>query len=148
MLTKVRRTGPYLRTEIWPVRYGSVTVDFDRYRVCSSYRPAQGGPRTGKPSDRYIPPIPGGTENLADKYLTTCIIVQGIKNQYMLAISINTPWFDPILLYWQRASKRRLASLNLQAMRFKEAPLGRLPKPKRPTLQASAWVKLGDRPGF
>ncbi|RWW12691.1 hypothetical protein GW17_00023628 [Ensete ventricosum] len=40
---------------------GSVTVDFDRYRVCSSYRPVQGGPHTGKLSDRYVPPIPGGT---------------------------------------------------------------------------------------
>ncbi|RZR80399.1 hypothetical protein BHM03_00006430 [Ensete ventricosum] len=29
-------------------RYGSVTVDFDRYRVCSSYCPVQGGPRTGE----------------------------------------------------------------------------------------------------
>ncbi|RZS15715.1 hypothetical protein BHM03_00047583, partial [Ensete ventricosum] len=33
----------------------SVMVDFDRYK---------GGPRTGKPSDRYVPPVPGGTENL------------------------------------------------------------------------------------
>ncbi|RRT38602.1 hypothetical protein B296_00031786 [Ensete ventricosum] len=40
---------------------GSVTVDFDRYRVCSLYRPVQDGPRTDKPSDRYVPPIPGGT---------------------------------------------------------------------------------------
>ncbi|RRT66695.1 hypothetical protein B296_00040004 [Ensete ventricosum] len=39
----------------------SITIDFDRYRVCSSYRPVQGGPRTDKPSDRYIPPVPGGT---------------------------------------------------------------------------------------
>ncbi|RZS07392.1 hypothetical protein BHM03_00038223 [Ensete ventricosum] len=46
------------------VRYGSVTVDFDRYRVCSSYRLVQDGPRTSKPLDRYVPPIPGGTENL------------------------------------------------------------------------------------
>ncbi|RZS16696.1 hypothetical protein BHM03_00048734, partial [Ensete ventricosum] len=42
----------------------SVTVDFDRYRVCSSYRPVQGGPRTSKSSDRYVPPVPGGMENL------------------------------------------------------------------------------------
>ncbi|RWW06026.1 hypothetical protein GW17_00030677 [Ensete ventricosum] len=62
--TKVRRTSPYRRTEIWPVLYGSVTVDFDRYRVCSLHRPVQGGPRTSKPSDRYVPPVPGGTENL------------------------------------------------------------------------------------
>ncbi|RWW14454.1 hypothetical protein GW17_00021773 [Ensete ventricosum] len=27
-------------------------------RVCSSYRPVQGGPCTGKPSDRYVPPVP------------------------------------------------------------------------------------------
>ncbi|RWW00580.1 hypothetical protein GW17_00036454 [Ensete ventricosum] len=46
------------------VRYGSVTIDFDRYRVCSSYRLVQDGPRTSKPLDRYVPPIPGGTENL------------------------------------------------------------------------------------
>ncbi|RRT40665.1 hypothetical protein B296_00054435 [Ensete ventricosum] len=75
LFCKVRRTGPYWHTEIWLVRYGSVTidfdyyrsvtVDFDRYRVCSFYRPVQGGPRTGKPSDWYIPPIPGGMENLA-----------------------------------------------------------------------------------
>ncbi|RRT72792.1 hypothetical protein B296_00030805 [Ensete ventricosum] len=98
--TKVHRTDPYQHTEIWLVRYGSVTVDFvryrpfmvdndkkfDRYRVvsvnfaryiyvmidsdryipCNSwYRPVQDGPHTGKPSDRYVPPIPGGTENLA-----------------------------------------------------------------------------------
>ncbi|RWW02417.1 hypothetical protein GW17_00034494 [Ensete ventricosum] len=72
-LAGVRRTGPYRRTEIWPIRYdmrynsvclgvssGSVTVDFDRYRVCSSYRPIQGSPRTGKPSDRYVSPVSGG----------------------------------------------------------------------------------------
>ncbi|RZS20676.1 hypothetical protein BHM03_00053217, partial [Ensete ventricosum] len=40
---------------------GSVTVEFDRYRVCSSHRPIQGGPHTGKPLDRYLPPVPGGT---------------------------------------------------------------------------------------
>ncbi|RWV95739.1 hypothetical protein GW17_00041609 [Ensete ventricosum] len=61
---KVRRTDPYRRTEIWLVRYGSIIVDFDRYRACSSYRPVQGGPRTGKSSDRYVPPVPGGTKNL------------------------------------------------------------------------------------
>ncbi|RWV98348.1 hypothetical protein GW17_00038817, partial [Ensete ventricosum] len=33
--------------------------------VCSLYRPVQGGPRTGKPSDRYVPSVPGGMENLA-----------------------------------------------------------------------------------
>ncbi|RWW22775.1 hypothetical protein GW17_00013010 [Ensete ventricosum] len=44
--TKVRHTGLYWRTKIWLVWYGSVTVDFDHYRVCSSYRPVQGGPRT------------------------------------------------------------------------------------------------------
>ncbi|RWW25740.1 hypothetical protein BHE74_00042729 [Ensete ventricosum] len=59
-MTKVRRTGPYQHTEIWPVWYGSITVDFDRYRVCSSYRPVQGDPRIGKLSDRYVPPVPGG----------------------------------------------------------------------------------------
>ncbi|RZS22802.1 hypothetical protein BHM03_00055625 [Ensete ventricosum] len=32
LLSKVCRTGPYQHTEIWLVRYGSVTVDFDRYR--------------------------------------------------------------------------------------------------------------------
>ncbi|RRT63397.1 hypothetical protein B296_00016476 [Ensete ventricosum] len=110
--TKVRRTGPYRHTEIWLVRYGSVTVKFDRYtatvdfdcyrpltvsngkkfdryRVVSVnfacyisvtvnsdryiscngwYRPVQGGPRIGRPSDRYIPPVPavqGSMENLA-----------------------------------------------------------------------------------
>ncbi|RRT70873.1 hypothetical protein B296_00027139 [Ensete ventricosum] len=35
-------------------------VDFGRYMVCSSYRPVQGGPCTGKPSDRYVPPVPSG----------------------------------------------------------------------------------------
>ncbi|RWW23372.1 hypothetical protein GW17_00012383 [Ensete ventricosum] len=34
-------------------------------RVCSSYRPVQGGLRTGKPSERYVLPVPGGMENLA-----------------------------------------------------------------------------------
>ncbi|RZR73193.1 hypothetical protein BHM03_00021288 [Ensete ventricosum] len=43
------------------VWYGSITIDFDRYRVCSSYRPVQGGLRTSKPLDRYIPPVPGST---------------------------------------------------------------------------------------
>ncbi|RZR79651.1 hypothetical protein BHM03_00005441 [Ensete ventricosum] len=42
-------------------RYGPVTIDFDRYRVCSLYRPVQGGLHTGKPSDRYVPPVPGST---------------------------------------------------------------------------------------
>ncbi|THU61430.1 hypothetical protein C4D60_Mb07t23190 [Musa balbisiana] len=37
------------------------------------------------------------------------------------------------------------ASLNFQAARFKEAPLGRSPEPRRWALRASAWVKLGDR---
>ncbi|RZS14774.1 hypothetical protein BHM03_00046510 [Ensete ventricosum] len=42
--------------------------------VCSSYRPVQGGPRTGKPSDRYVPPVPGGTENLGyNPPLCACI---------------------------------------------------------------------------
>ncbi|RZS01960.1 hypothetical protein BHM03_00031940 [Ensete ventricosum] len=45
----VRRTGPYRHTEIWPVW------------VCSLYRPIQGGLRTSKPSDRYIPPVLGGS---------------------------------------------------------------------------------------
>ncbi|RWW33961.1 hypothetical protein GW17_00001292 [Ensete ventricosum] len=48
----VRRTGPYRRTEIWPVQYGSVTVNFDLL---------QGRSRTGKPSGRYVPPVPSGT---------------------------------------------------------------------------------------
>ncbi|RZS28258.1 hypothetical protein BHM03_00061828, partial [Ensete ventricosum] len=42
-------------------RYGSVTVDFDRYKVCSSYRPIQDCPCTNKPSDRYVLPVSGGT---------------------------------------------------------------------------------------
>ncbi|THU58995.1 hypothetical protein C4D60_Mb03t20330 [Musa balbisiana] len=36
-------------------------------------------------------------------------------------------------------------SLNFQAARFKEAPLGRSPEPKRWALRASAWVKPSDR---
>ncbi|RRT52442.1 hypothetical protein B296_00017106 [Ensete ventricosum] len=59
----VRRTGPYRHTEIWPVWY-CMSVQLGMLgrteRVCSLYRPIQGGLRTSKPSDRYISPVPGG----------------------------------------------------------------------------------------
>ncbi|RZR91264.1 hypothetical protein BHM03_00019348, partial [Ensete ventricosum] len=47
----------------------SVTIDFDHYMVCSSYRPVQGDPHTGKPSDRYIPLVRDGTENLGSYFM-------------------------------------------------------------------------------
>ncbi|RRT51456.1 hypothetical protein B296_00033798 [Ensete ventricosum] len=39
----------------------SYCSDFDHYRVCSSYRSVQGGPHTGKPSERYVPAVQDGT---------------------------------------------------------------------------------------
>ncbi|RWW04825.1 hypothetical protein GW17_00031927 [Ensete ventricosum] len=56
---KVCRTGPYWHTEIWPVRYGSVTVDFDRYRVVR----VSVNHRTG--TYRPYRAVQGGMENLA-----------------------------------------------------------------------------------
>ncbi|RRT72213.1 hypothetical protein B296_00034754 [Ensete ventricosum] len=48
--------------------YISVTVDSNRYILCNSwYRSAQDGPYTDKPSDQYVPPIPGGTGSLLDR---------------------------------------------------------------------------------
>ncbi|RZS25874.1 hypothetical protein BHM03_00059140 [Ensete ventricosum] len=41
-------------------------------RVCSLYRLIQDGPRTGKPSDRYIPPVPGGSGRGKAPYQAVC----------------------------------------------------------------------------
>ncbi|RZS16554.1 hypothetical protein BHM03_00048559 [Ensete ventricosum] len=56
--------------------YGSVTIDFDHYRVCSSYHPVQSGPRTARYRAVRVPVnhrtgtyrpyrvVQGGPENL------------------------------------------------------------------------------------
>ncbi|RWV84832.1 hypothetical protein GW17_00053425 [Ensete ventricosum] len=72
VLSKVRCIGSYSRTKFISVWYLVPRFVVPAYRdladmvwVCSLYRPIQGGLRTGKPSDRYVPPVPGGTENFA-----------------------------------------------------------------------------------
>ncbi|CAL9137203.1 unnamed protein product [Musa textilis] len=42
-------------------RYRPIYLRIDRYGRYQAYRPVEGGPRTGILSDRYVPPVPGGT---------------------------------------------------------------------------------------
>ncbi|CAL9122770.1 unnamed protein product, partial [Musa textilis] len=41
--------------------YRPIYLRIDRYGRYQAYRPVEGGPRTGILSDRYVPPVPGGT---------------------------------------------------------------------------------------